>query len=123
MDKIVLGAKLELSCRYFWDYCKLTASDFYKQDRVYLKELCDDLQEFIYDSDDDVLVINEPPRHGKSRTAGKFVEWLLGMTLEKIMTGSYNETLSTTFSKSVRNTIQEIKADKTELYFQMYSLV
>lgn len=27
------------------------------------------------------------------------------------MTGSYNETLSTTFSKSVRNTIQEIKAD------------
>ena len=84
---------------------------------MYLKELCDDLQEFIYDSDDDVLVINEPPRHGKSRTAGKFVEWLLGMTLEKIMTGSYNETLSTTFSKSVRNTIQEIKADKNRVVF------
>ncbi|MFS1200957.1 terminase, partial [Enterococcus faecalis] len=95
-----------------------TASDFYKQDRVYLKELCDDLQEFIYDSDDDVLVINEPPRHGKSRTAGKFVEWLLGNdTRKKIMTGSYNETLSTTFSKSVRNTIQEIKADKNRVVF------
>ncbi|MGH2096246.1 phage terminase large subunit, partial [Enterococcus faecalis] len=75
---IVLGAKLELSRLYFWDYCKLTASSFYKQDRVYLKELCDDLQVFIYDSDDDVLVINEPPRHGKSRTAGKSVVWLLG---------------------------------------------
>ena len=39
------------------------------------------------------------------------------MTLEKIMTGSYNETLSTTFSKSVRNTIQEIKADKNRVVF------
>ncbi|HAP3945231.1 TPA: terminase, partial [Enterococcus faecalis] len=118
MNKIVLGAKLELSRRYFWEYCKLTASDFYKQDREYLKELCDDLQEFIYDSDNDVLVINEPPRHGKSRTAGKFVEWLLGNdTRKKIMTGSYNETLSTTFSKSVRNTIQEIKADKNRVVF------
>ncbi|EEI10459.1 hypothetical protein HMPREF0348_3037, partial [Enterococcus faecalis TX0104] len=95
------------------DYCKLMASDFYKQDRVYLKELCNDLQEFIYDSEDNVLVINEPPRHGKSRTAGKFVEWLLGNdNQKKIMTGSYNETLSTTFSKSVRNTVQEIKADE-----------
>ncbi|MGH2245746.1 phage terminase large subunit, partial [Enterococcus faecalis] len=76
---------------------------FYKQERVYLKELCVDLQESIYDSDDEVLVINEPPRHGKSRTAGKFVEWLLGNdTQKKIMTGSYNETLSTTFSKGVR---------------------
>lgn len=118
MDKIVLGAKLELSRRYFWDYCKLMASDFYKQDRVYLKELCDDLQEFIYDSDDDVLVINEPPRHGKSRTAGKFVEWLLGNdNQKKIMTGSYNETLSTTFSKGVRNAIQEIKADEGRIVF------
>ncbi|MGH2245675.1 phage terminase large subunit, partial [Enterococcus faecalis] len=71
LDKIVLGAKLEFSLRYFWDYCKLTASDFYIQDRVYLKELCDDFQEFIYDSDDDVLVNNDPPSHGKSRTAGK----------------------------------------------------
>ncbi len=76
------------------------------------------MQEFIYDSDDDVLVINEPPRHGKSRTASKFVEWLLGNdTRKKIMTGSYNETLSTTFSKSVRNTIQEIKADENRVVF------
>lgn len=28
------------------------------------------------------------------------------------MTGSYNETLSTTFSKAVRNAIQEQKADE-----------
>ena len=40
------------------------------------------------------------------------------MTLEKIMTGSYNETLSTTFSKSVRNTIQEIKLIKQSCIFR-----
>ena len=34
------------------------------------------------------------------------------------MTGSYNETLSTTFSKNVRNDIQEAKAD---IYKPVYS--
>jgi predicted phage terminase large subunit-like protein len=33
------------------------------------------------------------------------------------MTGSYNETLSTTFSKAVRNGIQEIKADPNKIVF------
>ena len=33
------------------------------------------------------------------------------------MTGSYNETLSTTFSKGVRNAIQEIKADEGRIVF------
>ena len=35
----------------------------------------------------------------------------------KIMTGSYNETLSTMFSKNVRNSIQEEKADESKLVF------
>ncbi|AJA42650.1 terminase large subunit (endogenous virus) [Clostridium phage phiCT9441A] len=57
-------------------------------------------------------------RHGKSRTAGLFVEWVLGKNQnEKIMTGSYNETLSTMFSKNVRNSIQEEKADKYKPVF------
>lgn len=85
--------------------------DFYKTDRQYLVELCTEFQEF-YESEDEVLIINEPPRHGKSRTAGLFVEWVLGKNQnEKIMTGSYNETLSTMFSKNVRNSISELKAD------------
>ena len=35
----------------------------------------------------------------------------------KIMTGSYNETLSTVFSKNVRNTIQEVKADEDKIVY------
>ncbi|WP_394870552.1 phage terminase large subunit [Clostridium butyricum] len=119
MDKelIKLGAKCELARREFFSYCNLKAPDFYKPDRKYLVELCNDLQEF-YESDDEVLIINEPPRHGKSRTAGNFVEWVLGKNQnEKIMTGSYNETLSTMFSKNVRNSIQELKADKYKAVF------
>lgn len=105
-------ANQALARKDFFHYCSLTAPDFYKRDRDYLVDLCNEFQEFIETDDEDVLVINIGPRHGKSRTAGKFVEWVLGKNhSKKIMTGSYNETLSTTFSKSVRNAIQEIKAD------------
>lgn len=109
---IKLHAKIELARREFFFYCNLKAPDFYKRDRKYLVELCNDLQSF-YESDEyDALIINEPPRHGKSRTASLLVEWILGKNQdEKIMTGSYNETLSTMFSKNVRNGIMETKAD------------
>lgn len=116
-EAFIREANKELARRDFFHYCYLTANDFYKPSRRYLMDLCKDLQDFL-PSDDDVIVINEPPRHGKSRTASKFVEWVLGNNNEKkIMTGSYNETLSTTFSKSVRNNIQEIKADKDKYVF------
>ena len=116
-SRLILQAKLELARREFFFYCCLRAPDFYKPERAYLRELCDALQVF-YEGEDEVLVINEPPRHGKSRTAGLFVEWILGRNpKEKIMTGSYNETLSTVFSKNVRNSIQEIKADTSRIVY------
>lgn len=109
--------KKALARKSFFDYCNLKAPDFYKPDRQYLVRLCNELQEF-YESDDEVLIVNLPPRHGKSRTAGNFVEWVLGNNKhEKIMTGSYNETLSTMFSKNVRNTIQEVKVDKDKIVY------
>lgn len=103
--------------REFFFYCNLKAPNFYKEDRQYLVDLCSEFQGF-YESDDEVMIINLPPRHGKSRTAGLFVEWVLGKDQsQKVMTGSYNETLSTTFSKNVRNDIQEIKGDKDKVVF------
>jgi len=112
-----LYAKIELAKREFFFYCNLKAPDFYKADREYLKKFCRDLQSF-YESDDEVLVVNMPPRHGKSRTAGLFTQWVLGKNRsEKIMTGSYNETLSTSFSKSVRDSIGEKKADKYKVVY------
>ena len=108
-EELKKQARLELSRRDFFEYCKLTASDFYKEDRNFLRDVCYQLQNF-YESDEKVCVINMPPRHGKSRTAGKFVEWVLGINPnEKIMTGSYNEDLSSSFAKSVRDTIASEK--------------
>lgn len=114
---IKFGARCELARRSFWYYCKTKAPDFYKESREYLKEQCNEMQEFLQ-GDDKVLIINEPPRHGKSRTTGCFTEWVLGNDHNaKIMTGSYNETLSTTFSKGVRNTIQSVKADEDKIIY------
>ena len=55
------------------------------------------------------MVVNMPPRHGKSRTATNTVDWLFGVRGKdvKVMTGSYNETLSSTFAKQVRDRIAE----------------
>lgn len=116
---IQLGAKCELARREFFFYCNLMAPDFYKPGRKYLVDLCNEFQDFIESDTYHVMIVNEPPRHGKSRTASKLVEWVLGKDhSQKIMTGSYNETLSTTFSKGVRNTINEVKADQ---YKPVYS--
>ena len=79
-DEIIKQAKLELARREFFFYCHLKAPDFYKPDRKYLVDLCNSMQEF-YEGDDEVLIINLPPRMGKSRSAGLFVEWVLGLSL------------------------------------------
>ena len=114
---IIRGAQCELARREFFFYCHLKAPDFYKEDRKYLIDLCKAFQDFVQ-SDDEVRGVNEPPRHGKSRTAGLLVEWVLGNDQsQKIMTGSYNETLSTMFSKNVRNDIMEEKADQIRIVF------
>ena len=116
-EEIKKQAKLELARREFFFYCHLKAPDFYKYSRTFLVELCNDLQEFI-EGEDEVLILNLPPRHGKSRTVGNLVEWMLGRNPQtKIMTGSYNEMLSTTFSKNVRNTIQEARGDKDKVIY------
>lgn len=116
-------ARLELARRDFFEYCKLTALDFYKEDREFLVNMCNELQDFYESKDlnDKIMVMNLPPRHGKSRTAGKFVEWVLGNNQhEKIMTGSYNEDLSSTFAKSVRDTIAEEKTLGTLVYNDIF---
>lgn len=116
-EYIKLQAKLELARREFFYFCNVLSPKFYKRERTFLVDLCRGLQDF-YFSDDDVLVLNVPPRHGKSFTASHLAQWIFGINpAEKIMTGSYNETLSTVFSKQVRNSIQEIKVDENKIVY------
>ena len=55
MNKIALGAKVELSRRFFFDYCNLIMPSFYKHDRQYLVDVCEAFQNFLDDDEHDVL--------------------------------------------------------------------
>lgn len=114
--------KIKQAEKSFFAFCCLKAPDFYKPEREYLKKLCGEMQAFYEDKEEQALIINLPPRHGKSRTATLFTQWIFGQNpSEKIMTGSYNETLSTTFSKAVRNGISERKAtEKIIVYSDIF---
>ena len=114
-------AKCELARRSFYDYCKVRAPEFYKDDRAYLKDICEQIQAFVEQDIERILLLDMPPRHGKSRTGTNLAPWLFGENpLLKIMTGSYNETLSTTFAKQVRDTIQEQSAGGRIVYSDIF---
>ena len=51
MEIIKQQAKLELARREFFYYCHLKAPEFYKEDRQYLIDLCNDMQSF-YESNE-----------------------------------------------------------------------
>ena len=106
-QSIEMKAKCVLASLSLFDYCKIVDSDvFYDEEKApYLKEMCDAIQEFEND-DNEALIINMPPRHGKTRTVNNSVAWLLGRNPKyKIMEGAYNTELSRRSSKRVRNSI------------------
>lgn len=121
-DLVKHFAQMELARREFWQYCKLTSPDFYMEGRTFLKDLANKLQWFVEEASEQIMVVNLPPRHGKSRTATKFVQWLFGKygTKIKVMTGSYNETLSGTFAKQVRDCIAEKKTAGVTVYNDIF---
>ena len=114
-------AKLELARRSIWEYSKLRHPLFYKEDRQYLKTMCEEIQNFIEQEEKKILLLNVAPRHGKSFTVKNTVEWLFGHNPKlKIITGSYNEILSGIFATQVRNTIQEEKTDNRVAYSDIF---
>lgn len=114
-------AKKELARRYFYDYCQYQFPNLYRTDRTYLKEVCSKIQGFVEQNEKRFLVINLPPRFLKSLTGTNLVEWLFGKNNKlKVMTGSYNETLSTTFARKVRDTIDEAPSQGIEVYNNLF---
>lgn len=59
-EEIIKQANLELARRDFFHYCHLTMPSFYDYDREYLVELASEMQAFL-EEDDNVLVVNVPP--------------------------------------------------------------
>lgn len=105
--------RIELCNRSFYLYCQTLAPDYYTDERGHLKELCNNLQALFegkllkpngkpYKK----LMIQLPPQHGKSRTLVLFVTWVMGKNPnKKVITGSYNDSTATDFSRYTRDTI------------------
>ena len=103
----------------FWEYCKLRNPKFFRDGRRHLFELAATLQALyegrLLKADGTPykkLMINIPPRHGKSYILTMFCEWAFGRNNEtRIISVSYNETLASRFAKGVRDDITATKLD------------
>ncbi len=116
----VKSMMVSLARSEFYYYCKFKLPKIYTDNRPHLKILCDKLQEFI-ESDKTKLIINMPPRHGKTLTVELLTEWVYGKDrFIGVMVACYNETLAMRFSKQVRNDIKEIKAQSNKLVYSDY---
>lgn len=110
----------------FWEYCRLRDPRFFRESREYLRDLADTLQALCegrlmspktgepYTK----LIMNLPPRHGKSYILTMFCQWLLGKCNEnRIISVSYNEILAGRFARNVRDGIDATKLDDKRTIF------
>lgn len=137
LEAISIARELRIrKCRLnFWYYCQTMNPKFYKDDRVYLKTICDTFQALYegriikYNNSDEWIIVsqlppiptinydvcknmqlNMPPGFGKSYTAVLFGQWLFGVNTDnELITVSYNEKLSERFGKTIRDGIEEKK--------------
>lgn len=115
----ILAGQLSL-----YEYMRNQYPRFYTRDKPHLKTLCDTLQAFIEDKllDDtgqpvQNLMLNMPPRHGKTLSVMGLVQWDLGRdSLQSYVCVSYNEKLSARFARGVRDAMQEVKMGSRLVY-------
>jgi predicted phage terminase large subunit-like protein len=100
----------ELTKQLFYEICESAAPDWF-------------IEQFDWERmDDDIvytkLMINMPPRMGKSRTLVNFCKWILGQSItNKIMTCSYNDDMAQEFSRYTRDGIDAEKMYPHEVIF------
>lgn len=111
--KEILNKKTEKAKSSFWEYCKITNPDFYYEERSFLKDYCNLLEDLYRRKlrlpDGRIcrkIIINMPPRHGKSRTLVLFCQWCFGQNdNEKVITCSYGDDTASDFSRFTRDAI------------------
>jgi len=106
--------KIRLARQSLWHFCQALHPEFYLDDRDHLKILCQVLQDLyerkLTDGTGKIflkLMINLPPRHGKSFTVVQLCDWALGKSKKnRILLGSYNDDTASTFSRYTRDGIE-----------------
>lgn len=105
-EHILLGARIELARRHFWEFEKLLYPDLFTEDRPLLKDMANTLQWFMEESDKHYLVLSVPPGHYKSFTGKNFGMWLMGRNpLTRIIGVANSGDLASMFSTQIRDTI------------------
>lgn len=100
----------------FWYFCKLKNPNYYTDDKIYLKDLCNILQLFyekklLKENGEPYhkIMLNLPPRHAKTRTLTNFSQWIFGHNQnERIIECSYNDETAGDFAKYTRDGVTEI---------------
>lgn len=122
----ILDPRIIKAQRSFYEYCKLMNPKFFRDDRPYQRELCDTLQGIFegtlrrengepYKN----LMINLPPRHGKSYTLTLFVQWCMGKRNDtRVISVSYNDILAGRFARNIRDGIDADKLDSRLTIFK-----
>lgn len=115
-DEKIRLKKIELGRNNFWEYAKLIDPKFFNEKRQYLKTIANTLQSFyekkLINPDTQkayrFFILNLPPGGGKSYTIAMFITWAYGKNIyNKVVSISYNQILSSRFSKSVRGKIED----------------
>ena len=130
LEVLQYKAKIAVGRASLWDYCRIKNPLFYTSKKEYLKDLANTLQDFYEGKlikEDGTkftkLMINMPPRFGKSRTLINLCQWVLGKNEEeRIIECSYNDTTASEFSKYTRDGIDEKKNDDAYFVFSDFFL-
>ena len=122
----ITDGKIVAAQARFYDYCKMMNPKFYRDDRPYQRDLCETLQAIFEgrlinkDTGEPYknLMINLPPRHGKSYTLTLFVQWCMGKKNDtRVISVSYNDILAGRFARNVRDGIDADKIDSKVTIF------
>lgn len=125
---LLQSEKIEKAKKEFWHFCNAISPDYYNKKKWHLKELCNKLQQFYFGelkkqdgTEYTNLIIQMPPRHGKSRTLTNYSAWILGLDRrKKIICASYSDDLASDFSKNTRNIIMAEKATIDIVYSDIF---
>lgn len=115
--------KLCLGRQDFWEFCKLIDPRFFRNKRKHQRRVAKSLQAH-YEKrlispktrkSYRFLILTLPPGGGKSYTVGMFIAWAYGKNkMNKVISISYNQTITNRFSKTVREKI-EAESEKGNL--------
>lgn len=109
-----------------WQFQKARVNTWYKNDRTYLKKMCQIIQAVYEKKIINIktgkpfrkVMLNAPPQFGKSLTMQGAISWFLGQDPKnRIISISYNEKLSSRVGKNIRDTIDENKINPEKFVF------